>query len=186
MGKVLLSTVLFGVLFICGCNTKMFVSKQDVINRMKGIAVFVDRSEVINTQSGDVFVDSLIPDFFIPYSFSKSIIQQENIIEALSSADGKKAAFFYLKGDCKEGRNSSIAKDAFAFILKEPIDNYIKSYKIFLVPVEFSFVKSSVSREYLEISKEILLRYSDKVIRLQIDQGYLDVLRMDVLEYQWE
>ncbi len=178
---------------IISCNKKLFVDKEYVITKTKGIAVFIDNeSRKYRTfGTGDVRTskDSLIPDFFIPYNFSKKTITREDMDKALFSKSAHKVSFFYLIRDCKEEeRSSSIDRETIALLLDKNIDDYLHSNKIFVQPVELEYLKYSNSLviDYYDLHKSLTIFYKSKPIRFLFNRDYFDVLRMNVLEYDWE
>jgi hypothetical protein len=170
------------------CSNKFIVNKNYVINREKGVAVFIDKDSkrFRNIEKGDVFIDSLIPDFFISYKFKKSIISRQDLNLALTGEANKNVSFFYLRGDCNEtNRNSYVNQDAQEILLDTSIDNYLHSNKIFLVPVELEYLNNNIDREYYNLYKTQIIIYKQKRVNLIFNRGFLDVLKINVLEGEW-
>jgi hypothetical protein len=139
-----------------------------------------------NLGSGDVFTDSLIPDFFIPHKFSNKIVSKTDLEEILFRRNDAKVSFVYLIRDCDQSqRQSSIEKESQEFVLDKSIDAYLNSNKLFILPVELRYIISNIDREYYNLHKELTLHYREHSLRLSFSPGSLEVLQMDVLENDW-
>lgn len=171
------------------CTKKFFADKELIIGKTKGIAVFVNKESRNdrNSSNGHLFVDSLIPDFFIPYKFSKNTINKEEIDKAILSNDSHNVSFFYLIRDCNEAERSAAIKfDCIPLLLDKNIDDYLHSNKIFVQPVEIHFIKANIDREYYTLRKNLDIFYQGKVIKLLFQNGSYDILSMDLLECNWK
>lgn len=183
-------SLLFYCLFVTinSCNKRILVDKQYVVNKAKGIAIFIDKEsrQFRNLGIGDVFTDSLIPDFFIPYNFTEKIIQKKDINRVFLKKRNKKISFFYLKGDCNEAeRTSSIKEESLLITLDKNIDEYLQSNKIFVLPVEINYLKNGSNREYYDLHKSLVLEFRGEKIPFLFNSGYFDVLKMNVLQFDW-
>lgn len=175
---------------VLSCNHKFLVRKDLLINKEKGMVVFIDRESRKNRRfgEGDIFTvkDSLIPDFFIPTKLLKTITKQD-IINILSSKKLNDAYFFNLIRDCNEtDRQSSIEKDCLHLTLDSNIDEYLKSKTIYILPTEIYYTYSPFGNDYFELHKSISLFFNKKEIKINFNRRSYDIIRMDVLEYDWE
>lgn len=171
------------------CNKILFVDKKYKIEKSKGLAVFLDieSRKFRNVGNGDVFIDSLMPDFFIKYDFSKKIISKKDIDKALLSRSEVNVFFFKLIRDCGDAdRTSSIEQDCITLLLDKNVDSFLHSSKVYVQPVEFEFIRSNIDRDYFELHKSLTISYTGKQIKLILNKGLYEILKTNVLEYDWK
>ena len=174
------------VITFLSCNQRFFVPASSVVLKHKGLLVFLDRDSVLYAdRNGDVFTDSLAPDFFLPYSFRNKAVSLADL-ETAFNQNQHKASFIHLARDCNDSdRNSSIKLEARQFLLDRPFDSYSRSSKLHILPVEIHFLKSRLNEEYYDLSPQRIISYKGHDITLKFQTGYLDVLQADVLEPEW-
>lgn len=185
--KTIIYSILCFILFI-SCSERFFVNNQYVIKRIKGIALFTDKESknFRNLGQGDVFTDSLLPDFFIPFNFDKPIVQKKIIETALFSNLTPKGHFFYLQGDCnEEQRTALINAESLKLDLDKNVDNYLASNKTYILPVELNYLEVNINKEYYNLHRFLEIEFNHKTIKILFEPGYLQVLKLNVLQYDW-
>lgn len=171
------------------CNKKLFVDKHLIIEKKRGVMVFIDKESrrLRNMHNGDVFTDSLIPDFFIAHNFTNKVVTKQEIDEVIFSKAEHNISFFYLLRDCNEiDRTSSINIDCLPIYLDNDIDEYLHSNKIYVQAAEIEFIRENLNREYYDLHKSLTIKYKAKFAYLRVNKGSLGILKTRVLEYDWK
>jgi len=135
--------------------------------------------------NGDVFTDSVIKDVFIPFKFKAGVIGKDIILKAIFSKDKHNVSFIHLIRDCNGmERKSAIEYDCTTILLNNNVDGYL-SNKIFVQPVEIEFLETNISPGYYSIYKNKELLFKNTKTMLDFRSGAYEILRVNVLEYNW-
>lgn len=181
---------LFSVLL--SCHKFIIVDKANVIRKKEGILVFIDdESKKFRNTNGDVFNDSLITDFFIPYNFSnKKIITKDDIDILFKNTKEKDIFFSYIKDDCKTGEKKIGVQASTEIFLDKNIDDYLQSNKLLILPVEIQYlkIKDNLGTDYYRLHKldNLQIVYKSNKIKLILHSDYYDILGFKILEFNWK
>lgn len=173
--------------FITSCNHKFLVNKENIVFKQTGIFVFIDKeSQIFKPSNGDVFNDSLIKDFFIPFKFSKkNTMEIKDLKEVLKKNDAKPIHFFYIKDDCKTGERKICLSLSKTILLEKSIDTYLNSKKLSVLPVEIEYlrIKDNLGTDYYRIHKEenLTLYLDSTKINFILKSDYYDIVRFRFL-----
>lgn len=177
--------ILLVICFLTSCKG-LFLTKGRIVHKQTGVLVIVDDSlRKFRNQSGHVFTDSLLPDFFVPFKFKKKTVSILSIENAFFSKKNKEVDFISIRGDCDGAIRRSSIDESIAVLFDRNIDEYLGSKKLNFLPVEISYLHGAASFDYLTIHKSLAFKKNSDTANFFFRSGYLDILRLDVLEYEW-
>lgn len=173
------------LIVVTGEGCSVFCSSSRVVKKAMGVVMIPDLDS-FKREGGHLYLAAPLPKLFIECDFNKGSVSEIDVVNSFFRKEKEKGDFLYLYDDCGGEKTGDLIKESVSLFLDDTLDSASNIRKVYLLPVIIEYLREEdISTSYYRQQKHIEVHSSNKIKEFILRPGYLNVTRLEVLEYDW-